>query len=360
MKIKTFGFCSLVACAAIMGSCGNATTKPAYADTDSTAVESCDTVVEVFDYDDDEKVLARYEAENTGKAADNDSQGKKVVYLTFDDGPSSNTPKVLNILKENNVHATFFVTGSHKDYLHYIRRAYEEGNAIGAHCNLHEYSLYQTKDTYFDDLEKIEQVIEQQTGHRTNIIRFPGGSSNTVYHKQNNDPLFMIRLTQMVRDKGYQYVDWNGSNGDASPVKRTTPELIARACRASRNDICLLMHDTFGKECTVEALPSIIKFFKDKGYEFGTITDTNYTCHHGIKPFGKYTPGSAQKPATAIASTTVTAKPATDKDKKVKKGDKDKKKDDKKSEKKSEKTNKELPEPSTPIPAENVNVEAEV
>lgn len=359
MKKQNAKLLSLVAFAMIFVSCGN-TTKPVSNSEDSTAVEQTDTVAEAFDYDDDAKVLARYEAEGTGRAADNDSQGKKIVYLTFDDGPSSNTPKVLNILKENNVHATFFVTGSHKDYLHYIRRAYEEGNAIGAHCNLHEYSLYQTKDTYFDDLEKIEQVIEQQTGHRTNIIRFPGGSSNTVYHKQNNDPLFMIRLTQMVRDKGYQYVDWNGSNGDASPVKRTTPELIAKACRASRNDICLLMHDTFGKERTVEALPSIIKFFKDKGYEFGTITDTNYTCHHGIKPFGKYTPGSAQKPATAIASTTGTAKPASDKDKKVKKGDKDKKKDDKKSEKKSKKTNKELPEPSTPIPAENVNVEAEV
>lgn len=210
-------------------------------------------------------------------------QGGKVVYLTFDDGPSPNTAKVLDILKANGVHATFFVTGSHPQYSYLIRRAYEEGNAIAAHTFTHNYAIYSSMATYFDDLEKIQQVIEKQTGHRTPIIRFPGGSSNGVFRKYNSDPQFMVKLTQAVRDKGYQYVDWNLSNGDATGGRVPVGTLIKNGCVAKSSNVCLLMHDTFGKETTVQALPTIIRYFKNNGYEFGVITSPSYTCHHSLK-----------------------------------------------------------------------------
>lgn len=245
-------------------------------------------------------------------SASTGAHGGKVVYLTFDDGPSPNTAKVLDILKANGVHATFFVTGSHQNNASLIHRAYAEGHAIGAHTYTHNYNIYTSMTTYFNDLEKIEQLIEQQTGHRTPIIRFPGGSSNTVHRKYNSDPNFMVKLTDAVRAKGYQYVDWNLSNGDASGGRVAASTLIKNACVAKNGNICLLMHDTYGKETTVQALPEIIRFFKSHGYEFGRLTDTSYVCHHGIGGRKATTSPAPKGGSTSTPKdTTKTKKPAT-------------------------------------------------
>ncbi|MEE3309676.1 polysaccharide deacetylase family protein, partial [Sharpea azabuensis] len=106
--------------------------------------------------------------------------GKKVVYLTFDDGPSPKTAQVLDILKNNGVHATFFVTGIDQKSASLMKRAVDEGNAIGAHTYTHDYKyVYSSEKNYFDDLNKILNHIKEVTGKETKIIRFPGGSSNT-------------------------------------------------------------------------------------------------------------------------------------------------------------------------------------
>lgn len=237
----------------------------------------------------------------------------KIIYLTFDDGPSSTTGKILKILKENDVHATFFVTAQDRNNLHYIKQAYEDGHAIAAHTYSHNFAIYKSFETYFADLDKINDIIEKQTGHRTQIIRFPGGSSNHVFASYNEDPYFMINLAKEVQNRGYQYVDWNADSRDASCVHPTEQLVTRSACRARAPQLCLLMHDVPAKQGTVAALPAIINYFKEQGYEFGTITSTGYICHHSPGPFShkkkSNTQGNAATntaPTAAAASTTPT------------------------------------------------------
>ncbi len=208
------------------------------------------------------------------------SDTDKVIYLTFDDGPSSNTPKILDILKRENVKATFFVTGHHRNYTYLIKREFDEGHAIGAHSFSHHYDIYASQEAFFKDLEKLQKVIEKYTGSRTRLIRFPGGSSNTSYRLYNEDPYFMNRLCYEVRRRGYQYIDWNLSSKDSSSSFVSTSTIIEMATRDKSNDICLLMHDTFGKETTVAALPAIIQYYKEKGYRFGILDTTSFGYHH--------------------------------------------------------------------------------
>ena len=114
----------------------------------------------------------------------------KSIYLTFDDGPGKYTENLLNILKEYNVKATFFVTdqGLTKGYDQMILRAYQEGHTIGLHSNSHSYSIYTNEQTYFDDLYAIQAKVERITGAKSYIIRFPGGSSNTVSESYDGEP----------------------------------------------------------------------------------------------------------------------------------------------------------------------------
>ena len=155
-------------------------------------------------------------------------ENTKIIYLTFDDGPSNNTGRILKILEQEGVKATFFVTAQFKDHLHFIKDEFEAGHAIAAHTYSHAFSIYRSIDTYFEDLERIEQIIEAQTGQRTKIIRFPGGSNNTVnrrYAKRN----IMPELIKEVLKRGYQYVDWNLDSTDAAGVNRPASVLIANA-----------------------------------------------------------------------------------------------------------------------------------
>ena len=212
------------------------------------------------------------------------SDTDKVIYLTFDDGPSSITPMVLDILKRENVKATFFVTGHHRNYTYLIKREFDEGHAIGAHSFSHHYDIYASQEAFFKDLEKLQKVIEKYTGSRTRLIRFPGGSSNASHRLYNDDPYFMNRLCNEVRRRGYQYIGWNLSSKDSSSGFVSTSTIIEMATRDKSNDVCLLMHDTFGKETTVEALPAIIQYYKEKGYRFGVL-DTKSSGYHHVHRF---------------------------------------------------------------------------
>ena len=110
-----------------------------------------------------------------------EDEGKKIMYLTFDDGPSQNTQAVLDILEEYDAKATFFVTAEFSDYLHLIRAEKEAGHAIGVHTYSHRYDqIYADSASYWDDVEKMQKIIEEQCGSRTSILRFPGGTSNTI------------------------------------------------------------------------------------------------------------------------------------------------------------------------------------
>lgn len=222
----------------------------------------------------------------------------KVVYLTFDDGPSPNTEHIVQILRDSAAYATFFVTGQNPKCFKYIREAYEAGNAIAAHTYSHQWSIYKDFDAYFADLDRIENIIEEYTGHRTNVIRFPGGSSNHMFALHNHDAKFMIKLALEVQNRGYQYVDWNVDSQDASTVRPSRELVVANACNDKYNTVCVLMHDTQAKAGTVEALPSIIHFFRSRGYEFRTLQTTDYICHHTINRFS----GNPSKAASSTAS----------------------------------------------------------
>lgn len=207
--------------------------------------------------------------------------GKKVVYLTFDDGPSENTAKILDILDKYNAKATFFVTGNHPEYNKYMKRAAKEGHTIGLHTYTHNYSqLYSSEEAYFDDLQQISDIVEDVTGKKSKVIRFPGGSSNMI--SANYVDGLMTTLTQKVQEQGYQYFDWNVDSTDASGNGVPVSQLVENATASDDQYINILMHDTDAKDTTVEALPEIIKYYKDKGYVFLGLDTDSYAPHHNV------------------------------------------------------------------------------
>ena len=150
---------------------------------------------------------------------------EKVVYLTFDDGPSANTQRVLDILDQYDAKATFFITAQQPDYFPMIKKVYDEGHTVGLHSYTHEYDqVYASVDAYFDDLEKIGEVAKEQLGFVPCFIRFRS-ASNSISKKYSAG--IMTQLTQQVLDKGYQYYDWNVSSGDGGTV--TADQIIAQS-----------------------------------------------------------------------------------------------------------------------------------
>ncbi len=204
------------------------------------------------------------------------ADGQKVVYLTFDDGPSETvTPQILDVLKAENVHATFFVVGKYVDgsekQKELVKRIAEEGNAIGIHSYSHDYNyLYPNKsvntDNFMADVEKTNEALRNVLGDdfETKAIRLPGGHM-TWKNTQALDTIF--------KENGYSYIDWNALSKDAEGPKKTAEQLAQEAINTAgaKEKVVLLMHDTYGKEETAKSLPAIIKYFKEQGYQFKVI-----------------------------------------------------------------------------------------
>ena len=186
---------------------------------------------------------------------------------------------MLDILDKYNVKATFFVTGENARYQSYIRTAYLKGHAIGAHSYTHKYSIYQSEETYFEDLGNIEKIIKEQTGRTSKLIRFPGGSSNTVSRHYSQG--IMAKVAQVVEKKGYKYYDWNVSSNDATR-RSVNPARIIESSKSKLPRICILMHDTATKTTTVQALPAIIEYYQANGYTFKTLEHTDFVSHQRI------------------------------------------------------------------------------
>ena len=205
---------------------------------------------------------------------------QKVIYLTFDDGPSPNTEKILNILAKYNVKGTFFVTGNDASFRHLITRAAKEGHTVGLHTYTHQYSIYSSEETFFSDLNNVKNMVKQLTGTDAHHIRFAGGSSNTISRSYNQG--IMSRLVKAVQNKGYKYYDWNVSSGDAAGNLVSKSSIVANSTSSRANHICLLMHDSRPKTTTVDALPEIIQHYKSLGYAFLPISDSTPVFHHGV------------------------------------------------------------------------------
>lgn len=186
----------------------------------------------------------------------------KTIYLTFDDGPSDRvTPKILDVLAEENVKATFFIIGQQAETRKYIiEREFIEGHTVAVHSYTHNYGdIYSSPERLIKDIDKCNEVIKNVTGAYSSVYRFPGGSFGL-----NGG------LISAVTQHGMRYVDWNASTRDAE-IYNATPDQLYRAATSpavNAENIVLLAHDSTTKTSTAEALKDIIRYYKNCGYLF--------------------------------------------------------------------------------------------
>ncbi|EHK2440649.1 polysaccharide deacetylase [Clostridium perfringens] len=208
----------------------------------------------------------------------------KYVFLTFDDGPSNSTEKILNTLKEKDVHATFFVLGSsiEKDSKRqeYLKEELKSGNAIANHSYSHDFKkLYPGNklniDSFMNELNKTNDIMKSILGEEFDckVLRMPGGYGTRKYYK---DPS-LKEFDNILQENGIINVDWNALDGDAEGKPYSTEKMLNYVKKTSKgkNHVVILMHDAAGKEKTVEILPQIIDYYKNEGYEFKVIKNTS-------------------------------------------------------------------------------------
>ncbi|WP_127610008.1 MULTISPECIES: polysaccharide deacetylase [Paenibacillus] len=197
------------------------------------------------------------------------------VYLTFDDGPSAFTPQVLDVLKEEEVRATFFVLGEQAEARpHVVKRIVEEGHAIGNHSYNHVYKeLYSNFGAYWEQLQRTEQILFDATGVRTPLVRAPGGTAG------NFDAFYFYLLNR----GGYSVFDWTIDSEDARKAGATAEDIAHTVAQGPfRHEVTVLMHDGPGHEQTLKALPKIIKLFKDQGYRFAPLSTEVKPAQFGV------------------------------------------------------------------------------
>ncbi|QOS98998.1 DUF1343 domain-containing protein [Brevibacterium sp. JNUCC-42] len=211
----------------------------------------------------------------------------KVAYLTFDDGPSNVTVQILDVLKQHNIKATFFVLGRNvKGNEAILKRMVAEGHAIGNHTFSHDYNkIYKNPQAFFTDLKQAEVEIQKITGQKPSMIRFPGGSNNGVSKKAQDATVYgankwvMNDIVKEVKKQGYSYFDWNVSSGDARSNSYSPQEVINNVKHGSANkhEVVILMHDTKAKESTLKALPQVIADLQKQGFTFDALEPTSTT-----------------------------------------------------------------------------------
>lgn len=215
-------------------------------------------------------------AEPTIKPTD-DTTTKK-VYLTFDDGPGSQTGKILDILKKNHVKATFFVTGkedasSKKIY----QRIVKEGHTLAMHSYSHiQDVIYDSKEAFEKDLKQINRCLYEATGVHTKFYRFPGGSST------QNTSLPIQNFIDVLKKNHYLYLDWNVISPDINNANATKEQVVTGVMQGvdAYDTAVVLMYDVADKPMTVKALPSIIKQIKAKNYELLPVDESMILIQH--------------------------------------------------------------------------------
>lgn len=199
---------------------------------------------------------------------------EKVAYLTFDDGPSSTvTPFVLDVLKDNNIKATFFLLGKQVEaYPEIVKRAYEEGHYIANHGYSHVYKqIYETPEKVLEEYQKTEVAIQDAIEipeYHTHLIRFPGGSKGNKYEE------IIAQAINLLEENNITYVDWNCLTGD-SVGKNDKEAMLQELANTSygKNSIVILMHDASNKILTYEILQDAINYLKEQGYTFKNFYD---------------------------------------------------------------------------------------
>ena len=257
-------------------------------ETTQTASEAMTTETESETTATEEKSGGMTNPKNLEEALDTEREATKRVYLSFDDGPSIHTDKILDVLKEKNVKATFFnLEMKQDDLLAAERRAYDEGHTIAIHTKSHDYEkVYASFDAWKEDVLAEQENIRKNVGITTKYYRFPGGSSTSMGKRYGTD---IAKCIEWLDENGFTYVDWNVSNEDAEGVEYTADQLVENVVTSiekleskGTEDYMVLMHDSKPKETTVEALPKLIDTLKSKGYTFCQLTDNTVQIHHHL------------------------------------------------------------------------------
>lgn len=204
----------------------------------------------------------------------------KVIYLTFDDGPGKYTRQLLEVLAKYDAKATFFaVNTGYSKQTEMLKAIADGGHGIGIHSMTHDWSIYNSEKAFLDDLYAMQQVIKNATGVTTTLMRFPGGSSNTV--SKDHCQGIMTVLTQKVTELGFQYFDWDVDSNDAGGAK-TAEQVYQNVIKGigNRKTAVILQHDI--KEYSVEAVEKILKWGSENGYRFEALTPSSPACHHPV------------------------------------------------------------------------------
>lgn len=209
---------------------------------------------------------------------DIDKNEEKVVYLTFDDGPIPViTDKILDILKEYNVKATFFVVGKEIEGREEIlKRIYAEGHGIGLHTFTHKFkNIYKSDDSFLEETDRTAALVEKLLGCKATAVRFPGGS----------DRMLTPELLNKLHEKGYQVYDWNVSLEDGFSKSISVGTLIknSRKVKGDSNRRFILAHCNSNNKTTYLALPSIIEYYKSEGFRFKVIDKTTAEYYYKFK-----------------------------------------------------------------------------
>lgn len=206
------------------------------------------------------------------------NDGRKVVYLTFDDGPSHNTERILDILDEYNVKATFFTIGNEsEEFVDVYKRILEDGHSLGMHSYSHKYSeIYKSVEAFDADFNKVSDYIESVTGVAPKLYRFPGGSSNLV------SAIPMENFIKYLNEKNVTYFDWNVSAQDAEGKELPVENLLDNIFKdINKKDICVvLMHDSDDLGTTVDMLPELLKRLVEMDAVILPITENTTLIQH--------------------------------------------------------------------------------
>lgn len=217
-------------------------------------------------------------------AADTKPDGNSIICLTFDDGPSDEvTNKILDTLSIYGVKATFFICDYGEDGAKKVKRIVDEGHTIAMHTMTHNYGkIYSSVDAFMSEIHALQNKIYNDTGVKTTYLRFPGGSSNTI--SEDYCEGVMTALVDKVHQEGLEYYDWNADSGDARGNGIGTETLYYNFVNEIEHDRTniVLMHDTDAKYTTAEALPRMIEYGLQNGYEFTRITDDTEPVHHTV------------------------------------------------------------------------------
>lgn len=230
----------------------------------------------------EEKNEIKTNPRNVKEAEEVEKNAKKKVYLTFDDGPSHNTNRILDILAQYKVKATFFnMVTDVPEYLEAQKREWEEGHTIGIHTVNHDYKeLYSSLDAWKKDVLGEHQFLREQLGIDSRYYRFPGGSSNELAAQYGTD---INKCIAWLNNNNFKYFDWNSENGDGRGMAKT-PQMCIDNINATIYDngdgYIILMHDATNKNPTVEALPKVIEELRDRGFTLCQITDNTIPVHH--------------------------------------------------------------------------------